>query len=54
MKNNINIGFRGNKIEYSKILSGIETQDTFYQPTPTKTLERGAEKPAEFEFALNA
>lgn len=48
-------GFRGNKIEYSKILSSVEIQHTFYQPPQIKTLERWrAEMPDEFEFALKA
>ena len=58
MKSNINIGtcgFRGNKIEYSQILSCVEIQHTFYQPPQIKTLERWrAEMPDDFEFTLKA
>jgi uncharacterized protein YecE (DUF72 family) len=58
MKSKINIGtcgFRGNKIEYSRLLSSVEIQQTFYQPPQIKTLERWrAEMPAGFEFALKA
>jgi uncharacterized protein YecE (DUF72 family) len=58
MKSKINIGtcgFRGNKIEYSQILSAVEIQQTFYQPPQIKTLERWrAEMPENFEFALKA
>ncbi|MGC2236016.1 MAG: DUF72 domain-containing protein [Pyrinomonadaceae bacterium] len=58
MRNNINIGtcgFRGNKIEYSQLLSCVEIQHTFYQPPQIKTLERWrAEMPEDFEFTLKA
>jgi uncharacterized protein YecE (DUF72 family) len=58
MKSKINIGtcgFRINKIEYSKMLSCVEIQQTFYQPPQIKTLERWrAEMPDEFEFTLKA
>lgn len=58
MKSNINIGtcgFRGNKIEYSQILSCVEIQHTFYQPPQIKTLERWhTEMPDDFEFTLKA
>jgi len=58
MKSNINIGtcgFRGNKLEYSELLSCVEIQHTFYQPPQIKTLERWrAEMPDEFEFTLKA
>jgi uncharacterized protein YecE (DUF72 family) len=58
MKSKINIGtcgFRGNKIEYSQILSCVEIQHTFYQPPQIKTLERWrAEMPDDFEFTLKA
>lgn len=48
-------GFRGNKIEYSTLLSCVEIQHTFYQPPQIKTLERWrAEMPGEFEFTLKA
>jgi uncharacterized protein YecE (DUF72 family) len=56
--NKVNIGtcgFRGNKTEYSKILSSVEIQNTFYQPPQIPTLERWrAAMPKEFEFALKA
>jgi uncharacterized protein YecE (DUF72 family) len=55
---NINIGtcgFRGNKIEYSELLSCVEIQHTFYQPPQIKTLEKWrAELPDDFEFAVKA
>jgi uncharacterized protein YecE (DUF72 family) len=48
-------GFRGNKIEYSELLSCVEIQHTFYQPPQIKTLERWrAELPDEFEFTVKA
>lgn len=48
-------GFRGNKVEYSKLLSAVEIQHTFYQPPQIKTLEKWrAEMPDNFEFALKA
>ncbi|HEX8369464.1 MAG TPA: DUF72 domain-containing protein [Pyrinomonadaceae bacterium] len=48
-------GFRGNKIEYSQLLSAVEIQQTFYQPPQIKTLARWrAEMPAGFEFSLKA
>jgi uncharacterized protein YecE (DUF72 family) len=48
-------GFRGNKIEYSRLLSAVEIQQTFYQPPQIKTLARWrAEMPAGFEFSLKA
>ena len=48
-------GFRGNKIEYAKILSSVEIQHTFYQPPQKSTLERWrAAMPDDFEFALKA
>lgn len=57
-KTGINIGtcgFRGNKIEYSKLLSAVEIQQTFYQPPQIKTLERWrSELPENFEFAVKA
>jgi uncharacterized protein YecE (DUF72 family) len=58
MKTKINIGtsgFRSNKLEYARLLSCVEIQDTFYQPPQIKTLERWREAvPAEFEFVLKA
>lgn len=58
MKNKIKIGtcgFRGNKIEYSRLLTCVEIQHTFYQPPQIKTLERWrAEMPEDFEFAVKA
>jgi uncharacterized protein YecE (DUF72 family) len=58
MKSNIHIGtcgFRGNKIEYSDLLSYVEIQQTFYQPPQIKTLERWrAELPDDFEFTVKA
>lgn len=58
MKSKIHIGtcgFRGNKIEYSKLLSAVEIQQTFYQPPQVKTLQRWrAEMPEGFEFAVKA
>ena len=48
-------GFRSNKIEYAKLLSSVEIQQTFYQPPQIKTLERWrAEMPADFEFTIKA
>lgn len=48
-------GFRGNKHEYSEILSAVEIQHTFYQPPQIRTLERWREAmPDEFEFAIKA
>lgn len=48
-------GFRGNKLEYSKLLPAVEIQQTFYQPPQIKTLERWrAEMPDGFEFAIKA
>jgi len=58
MKSKINIGtcgFRINKIEYARIFSCVEIQQTFYQPPQIKTLERWrAEMPGDFEFTLKA
>jgi uncharacterized protein YecE (DUF72 family) len=58
MNRKINIGtcgFGGNKIEYSRLLSCVEIQQTFYQPPQIKTLERWrAELPAAFEFTVKA
>lgn len=48
-------GFRGNKVEYSELLSAVEIQQTFYQPPQIKTLERWrSELPGEFEFTVKA
>ncbi len=48
-------GFRLNKIEYAKLFSCVEIQQTFYQPPQIKTLERWREEmPNDFEFALKA
>ena len=48
-------GFRGNKREYSELLSAVEIQHTFYQPPQIKTLERWrAELPGDFEFTVKA
>jgi uncharacterized protein YecE (DUF72 family) len=48
-------GFRGNKIEYSRLLSCVEIQQTFYQPPQIKTLARWrAEMPDQFEFTIKA
>ena len=58
MKSKVKIGtsgFRTNKIEYAKILSCVEIQQTFYQPPQIKTLEKWrAEVPEDFEFAVKA
>ena len=58
MKSKINIGtcgFRINKIEYARIFSCVEIQQTFYQPPQIKTLERWrTEMPGDFEFTLKA
>ncbi len=58
MKSRINVGtcgFRLNKIEYAKLFSCVEIQQTFYQPPQIKTLEKWrAEMPDEFEFAVKA
>lgn len=48
-------GFRGNKIEYAKMLACAEVQHTFYQPPQIKTLEKWrAALPKDFEFTLKA
>lgn len=48
-------GFRTNKIEYAKLFSCVEIQQTFYQPPQIKTLESWRlEMPKDFEFTLKA
>lgn len=48
-------GFRTNKIEYARLLSSVEVQQTFYQPPQVSTLERWREAvPPEFEFTVKA
>jgi uncharacterized protein YecE (DUF72 family) len=48
-------GFRGSRAEYFDLLSGVEVQQTFYQPPLIPTLERWrAESPPDFEYALKA
>ncbi|MGI9035250.1 MAG: DUF72 domain-containing protein [Pyrinomonadaceae bacterium] len=48
-------GFRTNKIEYARLFSCVEIQQTFYQPPQIKTLERWrAEMPDKFEFVIKA
>ncbi|MEP7038446.1 MAG: DUF72 domain-containing protein [Acidobacteriota bacterium] len=56
MKINIGTcGFRLNKVEYAKLFSCVEVQQTFYQPPQIATLERWrAEMPDEFAFTLKA
>ncbi|HKC66248.1 MAG TPA: DUF72 domain-containing protein [Pyrinomonadaceae bacterium] len=48
-------GFRISKDEYTRLLSCVEIQHTFYQPPQILTLERWRrETPAGFEFTLKA
>lgn len=48
-------GFRLSRVEYTRLLSAVEIQQTFYQPPQVKTLERWrSEAPADFEFAVKA
>lgn len=48
-------GFRVSKAEYTRLLSCVEIQQTFYQPPQITTLERWRQEvPAEFEFTLKA
>jgi uncharacterized protein YecE (DUF72 family) len=58
MNKGVNIGtcgFHVTKEKYSKLLSCVEVQHTFYQPPQIKTLERWrAEIPEDFEFTLKA
>jgi uncharacterized protein YecE (DUF72 family) len=58
MKSDVKIGtcgFRTNKTEYAELLSAVEVQQTFYQPTQISTLQRWREAvPPEFEFTVKA
>jgi len=58
MKGKVNIGTSGFRIpraEYTRLLSCVEIQHTFYQPPQILTLERWRqETPPEFEFTLKA
>ena len=48
-------GFRLTRVEYSRLLSAVEIQQTFYQPPQLKTLERWRdEADADFEFTVKA
>lgn len=48
-------GFRLPLIEYARLFSVVEIQQTFYQPPQIKTLERWrAESPHDFEFVIKA
>ena len=48
-------GFRLSRAEYTRLLSCVEIQHTFYQPPQTSTLERWRqEAPPGFEFTLKA
>ena len=58
MKDRVNIGtsgFRISKLEYVRLFSCVEIQQTFYQPPQIATLERWRQDaPANFEFTLKA
>jgi uncharacterized protein YecE (DUF72 family) len=48
-------GFRLTRVEYVRLLSAVEIQQTFYQPPQLKTLERWrSETDADFEFTVKA
>lgn len=48
-------GFRVSQVEYTKLFSCVEIQQTFYQPPQISTLEQWKKNaPAKFEFVIKA